>query len=493
MLSARETFFGSKRVRNQHKNTAMTMTEPSTETAGAMVPRSGNASSEADEVEVPLTLFSVPDPVLVHVLEYTEVAVTDAATCVEAWQWIASLARVCLLFYELGKEIAPAHLHTNPFEHRLSIPLLRSILATPWKRENVQLFSCTDQDQNDPRLLDNLALVEVFETPQSLPALQKLKVTLEGGFELAHNIARSSNNITQFELYAENWSRSGVYYEDVSMESLTDFALLLGPLEKLSLHVDRQWVTAEKLDAFLQPHGQSLVSFSISYDQDDDILRVIANSCQQLERLELYNLFNTTSDGLEAILESVSSLRELDLKHYSQHPRLFEEVLLEHGGQLQTLHAPVARINIFTGVWVNIDIVRLSEGGMSLEKLSISPLTFSIDNIQTLFQNMGTLTSLRLYDQHNNYDDFQSQLGPELVDIFVDYAPQLKELDLGHCDWFQDEHLERMVQSQMAHWGGPEAVPLRRVTVKPGVSQLSQEGVERIKALLPRRQLRVDF
>lgn len=107
-----------------------------------------------------------------------------------------------------------------------------------------------------------------------------------------------------------------------------------------------------------------------------------------------------------------------------------------------------------------------------LEILSIRDTKTTSSDLKALLQANSGINDLWL--------SHCSMLGTDIIDILVQHAPQLGNLDVQFCNWFTDDCLEGLVQGQIDYCvrNGRQEIPLERAFVLgTGVTEEGLAGI----------------
>ena len=108
----------------------------------------------------------------------------------------------------------------------------------------------------------------------------------------------------------------------------------------------------------------------------------------------------------------------------------------------------------------------------NLQELTLtSPPRVTIHGLCSVLQANGTLKELDI--------SRQAALGPEVIPVLIQYAPQLERLRVNSFGWFTDDCLDQLVQGLIDHWAGlREQIPLLLIEAKgTGVSDAGADQV----------------
>ena len=96
---------------------------------------------------------------------------------------------------------------------------------------------------------------------------------------------------------------------------------------------------------------------------------------------------------------------------------------------------------------------------------------FTIHGLCSVLQANGALKELDI--------SHQAALGPELIPVLIQHAPQLERLHLYGFSWFTDDCLDQLVQGLIDHWAG-EPIPLLLIDAKS--TSVSDAGADQVLA-----------
>jgi hypothetical protein len=188
----------------------------------------------------------------------------------------------------------------------------------------------------------------------------------------------------------------------------------------------------------------------------------------------------------------------------------------QFGTMAQSLQMPLEHLHLFGFTWLEDDHVVefVCRQGEALEILRIDmcegyeeegqitdKTLFAIAwncpamSYLSLAHTSITAAGVRNYIRSNGYAlstlgiDHCPNVGPELVDYFVELGPILKSLSLEGYMWLTDELLDRLVQGQVDCWAGvvtsdgrrlDEEIPCEQIYV--GDTSVTEAGARRVVA-----------
>jgi hypothetical protein len=203
---------------------------------------------------------------------------------------------------------------------------------------------------------------------------------------------------------------------------------------------------------------------------DMSLLLDMAHNRPRLSNLKLARvpLQPTVSvDEMESFGNSLPSLRDLRLVLWESFSDTALEALLRGCGR------DLTSLDI-ENVMNDHRLAIVTRHCLSLRELSLCFSEVSSEGLGTYLRSRGALL------ERLNIDLNARTMGHEVVDMLALHAPQLKDLQVENCPWFNDDCLNRLVQAQVnrARVQGDGTIRLSKVFA--AATGVTEEGARRI-------------